>query len=486
MNKDNMSSTNNPIPAPSRRSRYLTAVKETSRKAKTDFFQIQRYNIETFYRQPLTEISGSFGDMGTLLPILIALTQTRAISLSSTLVFSGLANILTGLAFGIPLPVQPMKAIAAVALAQNFSQAEMASAGIFVAAAIGLLSITGLIHWFTERIPIPVIKGIQVGTGLSLIISAGKLYPHFDRTGLNPIILVLAFLALLASPSFRRVPYALLILLLGLISVISSGWLYPDWDSDIRPAFTIWRPHILIPSPRDFGKGTLEAGIGQLPLTTLNSVIAVAFLAQDLLPNLPTKTPPSTTSLGLSVMAINLVACWFGAMPVCHGSGGLAAQYRFGARSGASVIFLGLLKVLLGLFASNVAFAIFDGFPNVLLCLLVIAAGLELVNVGESLNSARARDLVSRVEEGEDEGEEEGGGRKGGEVTTEEEGKRRWAVMFMTVAGILAFKNDAVGFLAGMLCHWGFKVQDRLEARRAAGEGRIRLGGEEREGERNA
>ena len=468
-----MSSTNDPIPAPSRRSRYLTRVKETSRKAKTDFFQIQRYNMETFYRQPLTEISGSFGDMGTLLPILIALTQIRAISLSSTLVFSGLANIFTGLAFGIPLPVQPMKAIAAVALAQNFSQAEIASAGIFVAAAIGFLSITGLIHWFTERIPIPVIKGIQVGTGLSLIISAGNLYPNFNRTGLNAIILILAFLALLASPSFRRVPYALLILLIGTISVISSDRLYPGWGSDLRPGFSIWRPHTFIPSPREFGKGTLEAGIGQLPLTTLNSVIAVAFLAQDLLPDI--HRTPSTTSLGLSVMAINLVACWFGAMPVCHGSGGLAAQYRFGARSGASIVFLGLLKLLLGLFASELAFAIFDGFPNVLLCLLVIAAGLELVNVGESLNTARSRDLGR--------GEEEEVGGKGEEVT-EEEGKRRWAVMFMTVAGILAFKNDAVGFLAGMLCHWSFKAQDRLEARRT-GEGRIRLG-ERREGERNA
>ncbi len=160
-------------------------------------------------------------------------------------------------------------------------------------------------------------------------------------------------------------------------------------------------------------------------------------------------------------------------MPVCHGSGGLAAQYRFGARSGASVIFLGLLKLLLGLFASEVALAIFNGFPNVLLCVLVIAAGLELVGVGESLNTARSRDL----------GDVEGEGGKGGEVT-EEEGKRRWAVMFMTVAGILAFKNDAVGFLAGMLGHWSFKVQDWLEERRA-GEGRIRLG-EEREDERNA
>ena len=55
--------------------------------------------------------------------------------------------------------------------------------------------------------------------------------------------------------------------------------------------------------------------------------------------------------------------------------------------------------------------------------------------------------------------------------------------MFVTVAGILAFKNDAVGFLAGMLCHWSFRAQERYEERRG-GEGRIRLG-EGREDERS-
>ena len=140
------------------------------------------------------------------------------------------------------------------------------------------------------------------------------------------------------------------------------------------------------------------------------------------------------------------------------------AQYRFGARSGASIVFLGLLKLLLGLFTSEIALAIFNGIPNVLLCVLVVAAGLELVGVGESLNTARARDLGGMGEEGG----------KGG-VVTEDERKRRWAVMFMTAAGILAFRNDAVGFMVGMLCHWSFRAQDWLEERRA-GEGRIRLG----------
>lgn len=76
------------------------------------FTQIRRLhvnNVNTLKRSPLSEISGSLGDLGTLLPLMIALAVNNSISLSTTLVFSGLWNILTGAAFGIPLPVQPMK-----------------------------------------------------------------------------------------------------------------------------------------------------------------------------------------------------------------------------------------------------------------------------------------------------------------------------------------------------------------------------------------
>ena len=452
--------------------------------------QTHHHNLSTLLRSPLSEISGSLGDLGTLLPILIALSLKKSISVSSTLVFSGLANIYTGVLFGIPLPVQPMKAIAAVALAQKFSKEETASAGIFVAGAIGVLSITGLVRWFTNRIPNPVVKGIQLGTGLSLILSAGNLYPSSisgsSSSLLNAAVLLLCFLALLASSTFRRIPYALIILLLGIIFVgftdlISDG---PGAEGYSIPHSKFWHSQAFVPSWYSFQKGVLEAGIGQLPLTTLNSVIAVAFLAQDLLPEVKA---PSTTALGLSVMGINLVGCWFGAMPVCHGSGGLAAQYRFGARSGASVILLGLVKLVLGLFASEVALHIFIKFPSVLLCILVIAAGLELVKVGESLNTAGVRNLnpldrASLVEQdthNEDEDKMISG-------LTERERKRRWAVMFTTVAGILAFRNDAIGFSAGMLCHWSFHWQDILKERTSRHGGYTMLGSQSQEEDDNA
>ena len=456
---------------PSRAARLRNNIVDTYQQTKYDLWEVQLHNIRTFRRQPLAEISGSVGDIGTLLPLLIALTETKSIYLSSTLVFSGLANIFTGVFFGVPLPVQPMKAIAAVAIARNFSPEENASAGLFVAAAIGFLSSTGLIQWFTRRIPIPVIKGIQVGTGLSLVMSAGNLY-HVNP--LNNVILLLVFLGLLASSRFPRVPYALILLLIGVVFVVILKRDSNCEDCTAVLGLGIWHPRTLKPTPNEFITGTLDAGIGQLPLTTLNSVIAVSFLAADLLPNVPT---PSTTSLGLSVMAINLVGCWFGAMPVCHGSGGLAAQYSFGARSGASIIFLGLIKLMLGLFAEKITYWVFNGFSSTLLSILVIAAGLELAKVGESLNTAGARDLNShdRSLTGSQRELEDPNDKTVIDLTNEER-KRRWTVMLMTVAGILAFHNDAVGFLAGILCHGSFLLLDRLENQMSRREGFIRLG----------
>lgn len=138
------------------------------------FRDISARNLRVFRRHTLAEISGAFGDLGTFLPIAIALSVNGTIAFSSTLVFSGLANILTGLFFGLPLPVQPMKAIAAVALANSFSNGEIAAAGVFVSACVFVFSITGLLRWFADVIPIPVVKGIQVGAGLSLIIAASS------------------------------------------------------------------------------------------------------------------------------------------------------------------------------------------------------------------------------------------------------------------------------------------------------------------------
>ena len=456
--------------------RYIkTALIEESQRLK----KIQSRNTRVFRQQPLQEISGSFGDLGTLLPILIALaSKSRTldygpISVSSTLVFSGLANIFTGVIFGIPLPVQPMKAIAAVAIAQNFNRGQMASAGLLVASVIGFLSVTGLLQWFTRRIPIPIVKGIQLGTGLSLMISGGPL--TLTDVGWNMAtkiaVLIVTLIFLLYCQTHPRVPYVLIILaihLVVLIPILSFSDRY-----NYTPHLTLWKPDFYGPSPAEFRVGALNAGLGQIPLTLLNSIVAVTYLSADLLPEVPT---PSSSSVGISVATINLIGCWFGAMPVCHGSGGLAAQYRFGARSGSSVIFLGLIKLVIGLFAVEHTLAFFNEFPKVQLGILLFIAGLELAKVGESLNTEGAKDFWVSDDADVDNGES-----KKLRNVSDGEKKRRWLVMTVTVGALLAAKNDGIGFLAGLLLHTAYVIHDRWEMEKSRREGRIRLEGSSNE-----
>ncbi|KAH7383366.1 hypothetical protein BKA66DRAFT_95462 [Pyrenochaeta sp. MPI-SDFR-AT-0127] len=431
--------------------------------------RIHRHNVETFQSQPLAELSGSLGDLGTLLPLMTALVITRSISLPSTLLVTGAANIFTGIAFGLPLPVQPMKAIAAVAIAQKFTLEENAAAGLVVASLVGLFSAAGLITWANRVTPIPVVKGIQVGAGLSLCLSAGsKMLAPLTLTGPwwgdNLLWTFAAIVLLLFTFVYPRMPYAIIMFITGIVLSI----FVPDHLSSVPDANLFQSAvSVLHPSGSDFLKATTTASIGQLPLTLLNSVIAVSALASDLLPSPPYPTAPTVTELGISVAVMNLIGCWFGAMPTCHGSGGLAGQFRFGARSGASVIFLGFVKLLLGLIAywrSDTIIRVLSNIPKSLLGVLVLAAGIELAKVGESVNT-NARDLRVLDRDLSWDG-------KRVKDVDEKTKKERWTVMLVTIAVLLTFKNDAMGFMAGLVWHHGFQGARRVESWRDGQVGR--------------
>ncbi|KAK3045168.1 hypothetical protein LTS18_014413 [Coniosporium uncinatum] len=250
----------------------------------------------------------------------------------------------------------------------------------------------------------------------------------------------------------------MLIFVLGI--VIGTIRMHTADDAIIPPhPFHIWRPALYVPRGSVWVNQALGAALAQLPLTTLNSIVAVTHLSADLMPSRPA---PSESHLGISVAAINLVGCWFGAMPTCHGSGGLAGQFRFGARSGSSVILLGLIKVFLGLFVGEGLLGLLRVFPKSLLGVMVVAAGIELAKVGESLNSG-ARDLW---EDAEVDAEGHSTARKPRELSDHEK-RERWSTMLVTIAGILAFRNDAVGFIAGMLWHWGLTAPEKWVGWRA-------------------
>ncbi|KZZ88704.1 sulfate transporter [Ascosphaera apis ARSEF 7405] len=432
------------------------------------------YNLSTLKRQPLAELSGAVGDLGTFLPLAIALAMNRTVSLPATLVLSGFFNITTGVFFGIPLPVQPMKAVAAAAIANKFTPQEIAAAGIFVGGCVMVFSVTGLLKWFARMVPIPVVKGIQFGAGLSLVLSAGtnmKSVLHWTTPWFDNYLWVgAAFVGLLLANIYRRLSYGLILFIACVM--IASVRISSENDT---PQFALWKPtreDIVVPDAQAWKTGIVEAGLGQLPLTTLNSVLAVVYLAAELLPSLGS---PSMTAVGYSVGLMNLIGCWFGAMPICHGSGGLAAQYHFGARSGASVIMLGLFKIIIGVLFGETILSLLYKFPTSFLGIMVIAAGLQLASVGESLNTEKAWDLAERQQRNPANGLPTTRGQVQ-PLIKDDERRERWNVMLATMSMLLAFKNDGIGFLAGMTCHWAYQISGIIDMmNRYLEQGRIRL-----------
>lgn len=374
-----------------------------------------------------SELSGAVGDLGTYIPIVLALALVSHLDLSTTLIFTALYNAATGLLFGVPMPVQPMKSIAAVAIAESSTHLtipQIAAAGLSTAAVLLLLGATGLMSFLYRFLPLPVVRGVQLSQGLSFSFTAIK-YIRFNQDlststsgssrpwlGLDGLILALSALLFLILTtgsgdnaaagsinlnysenqeqqlSRRRlrkrlrllsaIPSALIVFLFGLVICFLRD---PSIFNDLK--FGPSKIRMLTITWEDWKVGFVRAAIPQIPLSILNSVIAVCKLSGDLFPD----REASAMSVSISVGVMNFVGCWFGAMPVCHGAGGLAGQYRFGGRSGASVVFLAIGKLVLALVFGNSFVSILNQFPIGILGVLLLFAGIELAMASRDMNS---------------------------------------------------------------------------------------------------
>ncbi|GBC25943.2 putative sulfate transporter [Rhizophagus irregularis DAOM 181602=DAOM 197198] len=255
----------------------------------------------------LSELSGSLGDLGTLLPILVALSINGQISLTSSLIFGGLWNIVSGLMFRIPMCVQPMKAIAAVAISANLSIGEIMSAGIGVGSMILILGITRTIKIIEKWTPIPVVRGIQLGAGVTLIIKAADMVRKSSGWGGsswkwndNYEWAILSFIFVFTFYSSKRVPSALILFIVGLIIALIKVFR----SDSILPSASFNYPEVIVPTLEEFKVGFLSASLGQLPLTALNSVIALAALANDLFPERSSLNTVGRISISIGLMNI--------------------------------------------------------------------------------------------------------------------------------------------------------------------------------------
>ena len=214
-------------------------------------------------------------------------------------------------------------------------------------------------------------------------------------------------------------PCALILVIIGVVATLIA---YPDVLSELSmgPA----TPSIVVPTSAEWKTGILRAGLPQLPLTTFNSVISVCQLSKALFPD----KPASPDGVAFSVGAMNVVGCWFGAMPSCHGAGGLAAQVRFGARSGAAPVFLGIVKIALALLFGSSLVALFDSFPSPILGAMLVAAGIELAAFAKG-----------------------------------QKGQRGIAVMLLTATVALALSNVAAGVAAGLIAAYLLLLLDVIK-----------------------
>ncbi len=320
------------------------------------------------------EIAGSLGDLGTFLPLLVGMVSQNGLDLASALFFAGVFNVVTGLLFAVPMAVQPMKAIAAVALTQGLTAPQICAAGAGVSAVILFLGLTGLIDALDRAVPRSVVRGLQLALGLSLLMKGLEMVAGTHRafgadswaTGAAAaVVLLLLFFS-------RRIPAALVLFGAGLALALVKT---PAIAATLRVGLTLpgWSP----PGWDDFVSSFAKAVLPQIPLTTLNSVIAVCALSADLFPDRPATPRRVAVSVGL----MNLVGAWFGAMPMCHGAGGLAGQYRFGARTNGSVLFLGAVKIVVAVLFGASLLALCRAFPASILGVMLAVSGSELALV---------------------------------------------------------------------------------------------------------
>jgi SulP family sulfate permease len=340
---------------------------------------------------PLTrlDVAGAFGDIGVLFPIAIALITLNHLNPTAVFLAAGLTYLLAGAYFRVPMPVQPFKAVAAIALATSLPPSSIASAGLLMGVLLTFIGATNLAAPLAKLFSLPIVRGIQLGLGL-LLVREGLRLMLGPKSGLvlapGPSIsswqIALAgAILLLIFQSSQRFPAALVLLAGGVGLGVMARW-------GQLPAFG-WGPlppQFLQPRAHELWRVLPLLVIPQFALTFGNSIVATENTAQILYG--PQARRVTVRALSLSIGIVNLASGMIMASPLCHGSGGITAHYRFGARTPKSSYVIGGVCVLLALFGRS-AVGVLNVIPVAVLGVFLGYVGIQ--------HAAYLRDLVGRL-----------------------------------------------------------------------------------------
>jgi len=340
------------------------------------------------------ELAGSLGDLGTLLPIAIAMILFNGLDPAGLFLSVGVFYALSGVYFGITVPVQPMKVIGAYAIATAMTPSQIQASTLLMGASLLLVGATGAIDLIRRYTPKSVIRGVQLSTGV-LLISGGVRFligtskyqmlshavePHLSLQSLGPIpvslvIGAIAGLATLLLLDNRRFPAGLVVVLGGLLAGLALG---------ARPGLGGWElspglPRLFpfgLPGGADFTFALFALVLPQLPMTLGNAVMAYTDLSREYFGEDSARL--TNRKACVSMALANALSFCLGGMPLCHGAGGLAAHYRFGARTAGSNLMIGGIFAGLALLLGRHIVDVLNLLPMSVLGVLLIYAGSQL------------------------------------------------------------------------------------------------------------
>jgi len=346
------------------------------------------------YRFDRMEIAGSLGDMGTLLPIAIGMILINGLSPTGMFFSIGIFYILSGMYYGITVPVQPMKVIGAYAIATAMTPSQVLASSALMGLFLLIIGGTNAITLIGKYTPKPVVRGVQISTGTLLMAQGVKFmigsskfqmarqmaepYLIIQHIGLIPVGIVIGIvggvLTLLLLEN-RKFPAGLVVILGGIFLGLVLGT-HEGFDKlNIGIYFPEWLPFGL-PAGADFTFAFFAMVLPQLPMTIGNAVIANADLSHEYFGKDSQKV--TYRSVTISMALANLLSFVVGGMPLCHGAGGLAAHYRFGARTAGSNLMVGILFLALAFFLGIHALSVVYLLPMAILGVLLIFAGGQL------------------------------------------------------------------------------------------------------------
>lgn len=381
------------------------------------------------YRFNRMELAGSLGDLGTLVPLMVTLVALGRVDAFTTFLLVGLFYVFSGLYYRIPIPIQPLKAMAAIAIGTQIAPSTMRAAALTMGGILLLLARMDLIKWMAGIFSKPIIRGIQLGIGLILMakgisfLTSARLFWHgMDyvlRVGgmdlpLNGVLGLLGIGCVVVLRRNSRWPASIVLLSVG----VGFGLLLGGTQGPGAVRWTVSMPPALFPMLVDFRDAFILLVIPQLPLTLGNSVFAASDTAHTLFGGHARRATPRAlaTTIGVS----DVIAGLLGGMPICHGSGGIGAHYRFGARTGGALIMLGGLLILLTIAGGSGMAFLLHRIPLWVFGVLLFFSGIQM--------AVLVRDMESRMD----------------------------VCVAILIGGVaLVTKNMTIALGVGMVAYWG-------------------------------